>query len=135
MAGYESIVPSPAATEDAVNQLVELVGLLASEVRELRDELVARDLSPWMTTEEAAAWLKVSRDTLDKYAASHGHEEGGPVNVGEQRKVLRWNRETIDGWFRRAAAIAAPRPMRRASAPAPRPGRASPTERFDWSKV
>jgi hypothetical protein len=116
-----------------VAQLVELVGALASEVRQLRDQL-GRDASPWMTTEEAAAWLKVSRDTLDKYAASHGHEEGGPVNVGEQRKVLRWNRETIGCWFRRAAGIAAPKPKRRASPTRAAPT-AIPTERFDWSKV
>jgi hypothetical protein len=77
---------------------------------------------------------KVSRDTLDKYAASHGHEDGGPVNVGEQRKVLRWNRDTIDDWFRRVAGIAAPKPQRRAS-PAHRPSAPSPTARFDWSKV
>lgn len=123
---------STGADADAVRQLVELVGALASELRELRDEL-GRDASPWMTTEEAAAWLKVSRDTLDKYAASHGHEDGGPVNVGEQRKVLRWNRDTLDGWFRRVAGIAAPKSTRRAS-----PTRAAPvvpTERFDWSKV
>jgi hypothetical protein len=124
---------STGADADAVRQLVELVGALASELRELRDEL-GRDPSPWMTTEEAAAWLKVSRDTLDKYAASHGHEEGGPVNVGEQRKVLRWNRDTIDGWFRRAAGIAPPKPTRRAAPPRSTPA-AIPTERFDWSKV
>lgn len=124
---------STGADADAVRQLVELVGALASELRELRDEL-GRDASPWMTTDEAAAWLKVSRDTLDKYAASHGHEDGGPVNVGEQRKVLRWNRDTIDGWFRRAAGIAAPKPTRRAS-PARVAPAATPTERFDWSKV
>jgi hypothetical protein len=118
----------------AVHQLVELVGALASEVRELRAELAGtRGTSPWMTSEEAAAYLKVSRDTLDKYIASHGHEEGGPVNVGEARKVLRWNRETIDAWFRRAAGIAAPKPARRASPRAvPRPVVAG---RFDWSKV
>jgi hypothetical protein len=86
-----------------------------------------------MTTEQAVAWLKVSRDTFDQYAASHGHEEGGPVNVGEQRTVLRWNRETIDGWFLRAAWIAAPKPRRSAS---PSPRRPLPAaERFDWSKV
>ncbi len=121
-----------ASTQDAVRQLVELVGTLASEVRELRAELAeARADSPWMTTEEAAAYLKVSRDTLDKYAREHGHEEGGPVNVGQRRKVLRWNRETLDDWFRRAAGIAAPRPLRRAS-----PTRTeAPLERFDWSTV
>lgn len=124
---------SAGADADAVRQLVELVEALASELRELRDEL-GRDASPWMTTEEAASWLKVSRDTLDKYAASHGHEEGGPVNVGEQRKVLRWNRDTIDGWFRRAAGIAAPKPKRRAS-PGPGPSATIHATRFDWSKV
>jgi hypothetical protein len=60
----------------AVRQLVELVGALASEVRQLRDQL-GRDASPWMTTEEAAAWLKVSRDTLDKCAASPGTRMAG----------------------------------------------------------
>jgi hypothetical protein len=124
---------STGADAEAVRQLVELVGALASELRELRDEL-GRDASPWMTTVEAAAWLKVSRDTLDKYAATHGHEDGGPVNVGEQRKVLRWSRQTIDGWFRRAAGISAPKPTRRASPTRAVPV-ATPTERFDWSKV
>lgn len=122
-------------TAAAVHQLVELVGELSSQVRDLRATLAAsRGASPWMTSEEAAAWLKVSRDTLDKYAASHGHEKGGPVNVGEQRKVLRWNRDTIDDWFRRAAGIAAPKARRRAS-PAPRPSAPLSAERFDWSKV
>lgn len=123
---------STGADADALRQLVELVGGLASELQKLRDEL-GRDASPWMTTKEAAAWLKVSRDTLDKYASSHGHEEGGPVNVVEQRKVLRWDRDTIDGWFRRAAEIAAPKVKQRAS---PTPRRAEGTrERFDGSKV
>lgn len=121
------------ADANAVRELVELVGALASELRELRGEL-GREASPWMTTDEAAAWLKVSRDTLDKYAASHGHEDGGPVNVGEQRKVLRWSRDTIDDWFRRAAGISALKPSRRASPSRPTQTM-PPTRRFDWSKV
>lgn len=124
----------PTDTAAALRQLVDRMDRLASEVRELRSQLeAARELSPWMTSEQAAAHLKVSRDTLDKYARSHGHQEGGPVNVGEARKVLRWSRETIDGWFRRAAGIAAPEPARRASPRAvPRPVVAG---RFGWSKV
>lgn len=82
----------------------------------------------------AAAYLKVSRDTLDKYAGSHGHEDGGPVNVGEARKVLRWNRATIDARFRRAAGIAAPRPTLRASPKAQARPMAT-VGRFDWSTV
>lgn len=125
---------NPATAAAAVGQLVELVDRLASEVRELRAELASgRAGSPWMTSDEAAAWLKISRDTLDKYAASHGHEPGGPVNVGEKRKTLRWHRDTLDEWFRRAAGIAAPKVKRRAS-PAPRRAE-GPRERFDWSTV
>ena len=119
----------------ALRQLAQTVDRLASEVQELRVDLaVSRDVSPWMTSDGAAAYLKVSRDTLDKYALSHGHEEGGPVNVGEGRKVLRWSRATIDEWFRHAARIAAPKPTRRAS-PKPQPRPVAPAGRFDWSKV
>lgn len=122
----------PAIPTGAVRQLLELVDALACEVRELRAELAeGRGASPWMTTEEAAAWLKVSRDTLDKYAREHGHEEGGPVNVGGRRKVLRWNRETVDAWFRRVAGIAPPKPIRRKSSVKAE----VPLERFDWSTV
>ena len=125
----------PTETAAAIQQLVEQVEGLASELRALRSELaIPRDVSPWMTSEDAAAYLKVSRDTLDKYALSHGHEEGGPVNVGEGRKVLRWSRATIDEWFRHAARIAAPKPTRRAS-PKPQPRPVAPAGRFDWSKV
>lgn len=125
---------APETVATAVRQLVELVETLAVEVRELREALAEQEpASPWMTTEEAAVWLNVSRDTLDKYAASHGHEDGGPVNVGEHRKVLRWNRDTIDGWFRRAACIAAPKVARR-KPPAVKRGE-GPRERFDWSTV
>ena len=122
----------PVTAAAAVRQLVELVDRLSSEMRELRAELASgRAGSPWMTSDEAAAWLKISRDTLDKYAASHGHEPGGPVNVGEKRKTLRWHRDTLDAWFRRAAGIAAPKGKRRVS---PKPSRAeAPRERFDWS--
>lgn len=124
----------PATAAAAVSQLVELVDQLSSEVRELRAELArGRAGSPWMTSDEAAAWLKISRDTLDKYEASHGHEPGGPVNVGEKRKTLRWHRDTLDAWFRRAAGIAAPKVKRRASPAAKRAE--GPRERFDWSTV
>jgi hypothetical protein len=123
---------APATETDTLRQLVELLGRLTSEVHELRAEL-GRGSSPWMTTEEAADWLKVSRDTLDKYAASHGHLEGGPVNVGEHRKVLRWSRETIDGWFRQVAGIAAPKVARK-PALAPR-ATAAKAQRFDWTAV
>jgi hypothetical protein len=134
--GYRPLMNAiPDIPAAAVRQLVELVDTLASEVRDLRAELAAsRVASPWMTSDEAAAWLKVSRDTLDKYSASHGHEEGGPVNVGEVRKTLRWNRTTIDAWFRRAAGIAAPKAKRRAS-PTPAPRAVATAGRFDWSKV
>ena len=72
-----------------------------------------------------------SRDTLDKYSREHGHEEGGPVNVGGRRNVLRWNRDTVDAWFRRVAGIAPPKPLRRKS-----PVKSeAPLERFDWSTV
>lgn len=123
---------APKTSADALGQLLELVGSLTCEVRELRAEIAdGREASPWMTTEEAAVYLKVSRDTLDKYALEHGHEDGGPVNVGQRRKVLRWNRATLDAWFRRVAGIAAPKPMRRRS-----PVKAEePLERFDWSTV
>ena len=48
-----------------------------------------------------------------------------------RRKVLRWNREMVDAWFRRVAGIAPPKPMRRKS-----PVKAEATlERFDWSTV
>jgi hypothetical protein len=123
---------APHDTTAAVSQLVELVGALASEVRDLRAALT-RDASPWMTSDEAAAWLKVSRDTLDKYALSHGHEDGGPVNVGEGRKVLRWSRDSIDDWFRRAAGIPLPKTTRRARSTASQ--RPATSVRFDWSKV
>ena len=125
---------TPTTSADALGQLLELVGSLTSEVRELRAQIAeGREASPWMTTEEAAVYLKVSRDTLDKYALEHGHEDGGPVNVGQRRKVLRWNRETLDAWFRRAAGIAVPKASRRKS-----PTRAvvtEPAKRFDWGTV
>ena len=122
----------PAIHNDAVSQLIELVGSLASEIRELRAKIDAsQEVSPWMTTEEAAVYLKVSRDTLDKYAKEQGHQEGGPVNVGQRRKVLRWNRETLDVWFRRAAGIAALKVKRRKSPVVV----AESAERFDWDVV
>lgn len=75
----------------------------------------------------------MDRSGPEKYAASHGHEPGGPVNVGEKRKTLRWHRDTLDEWFRRAAGIAAPKVKRRAS-PAVKRGE-GPRERFAWSTV
>ena len=95
------------------SSLMDLIHGLVDEVRALRAELAAsRAPSPWMTTEDAAQYLGVSRDTLDRLSSRYGHAEGGPVNVGEKRKTLRWHRDTLDEWFRGAGGIAAPKRRR-----------------------
>lgn len=118
----------PTAADPSV---LETLQALMEEVRALREEL-GTNRSPWLTTAQAAEYLNVSADTLKRLARKHGHEDGGPVDVGDGRKLLRWNRETLDVWFRRASRIAAPkvkavrRPERKAEAP---------RERFDWSSI
>jgi len=118
----------PTAADSSV---LELLQTLMDEVRTLREEL-GGTRSPWLTTVQAAEHLNISADTLKRLARTHGHEEGGPVDVGEGRKLLRWNRETLDEWFRQASRIAAPRvkavrrPERKVEAP---------RQRFDWSSV
>lgn len=112
---------------------MDLIHGLVEEVRALRAELAeAKAPSPWMTTDEASSHLSVSRDTLDRLSKRFGHVEGGPVNVGVKRKVLRWNRETLDAWFRRASLIAEPTVKRRRGS---EPPVEMPPERFDWTGV
>jgi hypothetical protein len=93
------------------------VGTTADVVRRIRERTEAR----WLTSDEAAAHLGISRDTLDAIVSTAPDLPGGPVDVGNGKKrTLRWDATSLDAWFRAFGE------WRRRRGPRPAPSHAGP---------
>ena len=128
------VSPSPANTEDTLRTLVEMVGALQAQLTELAN---AEPPNRWMTTMDAAIYLGVSRDTLDRLAKEHGHGDDGPRDAGAlgKRRLLRWDRTTIDDWFSRVCRIAPPPEKRENRERTSRAtNHALEADAYDWSE-
>lgn len=51
--------------------------------------------SPWMTTREAAAYIRMSYRTLEDLRMSGG----GPVYARPGRNMVRYHRDDLDAWM------------------------------------
>ena len=56
-----------------------------------------RPLTPWLTPQEAAAYLSVSVGTLRNWTSAHY------IPFCKRGRVVRYHRETIDKWLARGA--------------------------------
>jgi len=72
---------------------------LLDAIRDVVREEMERQASPWMDTEEAAAYIKSTAGTLKNWRAS-GH---GPSYHVVQSKLIRYHRDDLDGFIRRGA--------------------------------
>ncbi len=93
----------------------------------------------WLTRDQAAVYLQVSVDTLDRVVKNAESMEGGPIDVGDGRRMLRFPTATLDLWFRRASKepeVSVPRKRRRPKRrPAHQTDVATTTGPVDWSSV
>lgn len=108
----------------------------------LRIAAAVETLAPppaWLTREQAAAHLQVSVDTLDRVVKNAESMEGGPIDVGDGRRMLRFPSATLGLWFRRASKepeVSVPRKRRRPKRrPATSGGSGHGVAPVDWSKV
>ena len=86
-----------------LNDLLEaLIARVADEVTSRVVQAVGKQPSPpperddqeWLTTSEAAKYLKYSRDRLEKLRSL----KEGPIHTGEGRRV-RYKRADLDAWL------------------------------------
>lgn len=70
----------------------------------MSDEIAANVRNPYLTVKEAAQYLRVSSQTLDKLR----HYGGGPEFVRISARCIRYERAALDAWMtsRRASAVA-----------------------------
>jgi excisionase family DNA binding protein len=68
---------------------------------DLKSWTQARRASPWMTTPEAALYVRLSRRTLEDYRC-HG---GGPRYSRPSGNVVRYHRDDLDSWIRERTAF------------------------------
>lgn len=53
------------------------------------------ETSPWMTRDQAAAYLGLSKKTLDKWACTGD----GPAFFRPSRRITRYHRAVLDAWL------------------------------------
>jgi excisionase family DNA binding protein len=85
---------------DAV--LPELIGALANRVASLVSEQISQQLhtderpvSPWLTVDQACAYLGFSRDSLYKLTAARAI----PFRKKQGGQGLRFHRDELDAWM------------------------------------
>lgn len=129
-----ALLPAMLDLVTAATTAAHALTTIASELTALREHLTTD--RPWLTTSEAAAYLHVSRETLDRLAAEHPDLDTGPADIGTTRANRRWHRDALDDWFRAVCA------RRRGAVEKPaRPRQSKPTSkpdsyrRVDWSSV
>lgn len=134
--------PAPAVVLDLLGAFVECNQATTSQTLAVLDRIataVERIAPPptWLTREQAAQHLQISLDTLKRIVKENGHLDGGPVDFGHGRKMLRFHSATIDDWYLEAGrpAMVEPLKARRRRPRRRKPAEAATQTPVDWSKV